>query len=288
MPYQHTRRDLHGSGLAPSKRRGQNFLVHQHTAERIADLAVPGPEAVVVEVGVGLGALTVPLARRARRVIGLEIDAGLIRWHQEQKILPDNVELRHLDILEADFAELMELCGGPLVIAANLPYNITSPFLFRLIEQHRFMARATIMLQLEVARRLQARPGTKDYGAPTVLLATCATVIPLLDLGPEEFHPRPKVDSQVVRIDFTLPAISGAALPAHAPATLKRLVHAAFQQRRKTLRNTLRALLPTARADELLAAVGLPPSIRAEQLDLAQFATLAGAMDRLPQGQEDA
>ncbi|OQX08203.1 MAG: ribosomal RNA small subunit methyltransferase A [Desulfobulbaceae bacterium A2] len=279
---------MHGSGLAPSKRRGQNFLVHQHTAERIAELAVPGPEAVVVEVGVGLGALTVPLARRARRVIGLEVDAGLIRWHEEKKILPDNVELRHQDILTADLAELAALCGGPLVIAANLPYNISSPFLFRLIEQHRFVQQATIMLQLELAQRLQARPGTKDYGVPTVLLATCATVTPLLSLGPDEFHPRPKVASQVVRLDFQPPPAGVAALPPHDPATLKRLVHAAFQQRRKTLRNSLRGLLSAEQADKVLATVGQPPSIRAETLDLAAFAALAGALDALAKGRDHA
>lgn len=283
MPFQHTRHDLQHSGLAPSKHRGQNFLVHQATAARIAELAVPHGEATVVEVGVGLGALTLELARRARRVIGLEVDAGLIRWHGVHRILPDNVSLRHQDILQADFAELAHDCGGRLVLAANLPYNISSPFLFRLIDEHVHLAQVTVLLQRELALRLLARPGSKDYGVPTILLATRATATPLLTLGPEEFHPRPKIDSQLLRLTFNPPPAHLAALPPHDPATLRRLVHAAFQQRRKTLRNILRSLLPQERITTVLAAVGLPPVIRAEQLDLRQFAALAGAIDVQPE-----
>ena len=200
--YQNSKAVLKQQGLAASKKLGQNFLTHRHTAKRIVDLADIGKQDVVVEVGVGLGALTVPLAEAAAQVIGLEADSGIIRLHEEQRDLPDNVRLLHRDVLEADFEELAELCGGRLKIVANLPYSISSPFLFKLIEQQGLIDYAVVMLQKEVAQRLTATPGTKAYGVPTVLLATCAVVKTLMRVAPEEFHPRPKVDSVVVRISF--------------------------------------------------------------------------------------
>lgn len=197
----HTKQMLRYQGLAPHKKLGQNFLIHAHTPRRIVDLAGIDPDDQVVEVGVGLGALTQPLAAAARSVIGIEADSGIIRLHQEQQDLPANVKLLHADVLKVDLASLLEP-GKRLKIVANLPYSISSPFLFRLIAHADLMDSAVVMLQKEVALRLMAEPGTKEYGAPTVLLASCAEVRPLLAVDRAEFHPRPKVDSLVIRISF--------------------------------------------------------------------------------------
>ena len=187
--------------LAPHKRLGQNFLVHSHTAQRIVDLAGLNPEDTVVEVGVGLGALTRPLSGVAARVIGVEADSGIIRLHEELQDLPENVRLVHADILKLNLAELCQ-DGARLKIVANLPYSISSPFLFHLIEHREHLHSAVIMLQKELGLRLSAQPGSKVYGAPTVLLAACADVEALLEVGPTEFHPQPQVDSLVLRLSF--------------------------------------------------------------------------------------
>ncbi len=131
MVYQKTKSILQRQGHAPHKKRVQNFLVHKHTAERIVELAAPGSDDIIIEVGVGLGALTHPLAVKVKRIIGIETASGLIRWHKQEKNLPENVELIHQDILKTDFIELAEKCGGRLKILANLPFSISAPFLFR-------------------------------------------------------------------------------------------------------------------------------------------------------------
>lgn len=269
---------LASRGLAPSKRLGQNFLVQRPTAEKIVRLAGVGPADTVVELGVGLGALTLPLAARVRRVIGIEIDAGLIRWHQEEGILPANVELVHQDLLQANFPALAAASGGRLKILANLPYSVSNPLLFKLIEDREAMAWAVLMLQKEVAGRLTASVGTKEYGILTVLLAACATVTPLFLLGPEQFHPRPKVESMVVRLDFEPPPERVRRLETHDRLLLHRVVKAAFQQRRKTVVNGLAAAWPEPgkkKWQELLAAAAIDPMVRAEKLALEDFVRLA-------------
>ena len=282
MFYQRSKTVLRQEGLAASKKLGQNFLVHRHTAECIADLAGLSKDDTAVEVGVGLGALTKPLAEAAGHVIGLEADSGIIRLHEERGGLPENVRLIHQDVLKADFAALAELCGGRLKIVANLPYSISTPFLFRLIEEAERMDFAVVMLQREVAERLMARPGTKEYGAPTVLLASCATIRPLLAVGPEAFHPRPKVDSLVVRITFHPIPDRVRELGDFDRRLFSGIVHAAFGQRRKTLRNALdNAALVSDKGSisRCIASAGLDPSIRAERLALEDFVRLSRAID---------
>ena len=277
MTHQQTRHFLKRQGLAPHKKLGQNFLVHAHTSRRIVDLAGLGPEDQVIEVGVGLGALTRPLAEVACRVIGVEADSGIVRLHQEQQDLPANVELLHADILKVDFAELTEP-GQRLKIVANLPYSISTPFLFRLIDHAERMDFAVVMLQKEVAQRLMAEPGSKEYGSPTVLLASCATVRALLAIGPGEFHPRPKVDSLVVRIAFHPQPERVRALGAFDRILFARVVHAAFGQRRKTLCNALdnAALVSDKRIlSQSIASAGIDPSTRAERLVLEDFVRLS-------------
>ncbi len=281
-----TRTALQNHKLAPKKRFGQNFLVHRQTAEAIVRAAGVGSEDLVVEVGVGLGALTAPLAAAARQVIGYEIDSGIIRLHQEEGRLADNVSLRHQDILKVDFAELAGECGGPLQIVANLPYSISNPFLFKLIDNAASVATATVMLQKEVAERLTAATGSKEYGVPTVLLASCAVVRTLMRLSPAEFHPRPKVDSLVVQVDFRGGFHPGLAASPGGYPLLRRVVRTCFNQRRKTILNTLCDLLPasTERADrrqlviEAIAMAGLQPARRPETLELIDFLRLCNSL----------
>ncbi|MDR3631768.1 MAG: 16S rRNA (adenine(1518)-N(6)/adenine(1519)-N(6))-dimethyltransferase RsmA [Desulfocapsaceae bacterium] len=301
--YSKTRQALQDHSLTPKKRFGQNFLVHRRTAEAIVRAGEVCKEDTIVEVGVGLGALTIPIAEAAGQVFGLEIDSGIIRLHQEERDLPANVTLIHADVLKSDFGRLAEQCGGPLKIMANLPYSISNPFLFKLIENRERMAWATIMLQKEVAERLTAPPGTKEYGVPTVMLQSCATVRTLMTLKPAEFHPRPKIDSVVVRIDFS-PVERLKGLPGYDHAIFRRIVRAAFGQRRKTLLNALCSaelfgFLPEkgkAAGKELtggiIQAAGLAPDIRAEVLALEDYIHLAietsRLIDSLSAGQEEA
>jgi len=284
-----TRSSLAKHHLAPKKRFGQNFLVNPSTAQAIVHAGKVTSDDIIIEVGVGLGALTRPLAATAAKVIGLEIDSGIIRYHQEENDLPDNVTLMHQDILKADFQLLADLAQGPIKIMANLPYSISNPFLFKLIENQDKMAWATIMLQKEVADRLTAQPGTKEYGVPTVLLGACATVTRLLTLKPGEFHPRPKIDSVVVRINFDRQGNRLSALPAYDHLLFHRVVRAAFSQRRKTLLNTLSSAgLFSDAADQEKATIkqltetairkaGIAPTARAEDLTLAEFIRLTQA-----------
>jgi len=284
MTHVPTKKFLKRQGLAPHKKLGQNFLVHERTPKRIVDLAGVGPEDRVIEVGVGLGALTRPLAAACAHVVGLEADAGIVRLHQEQQDLPANVELIHADVLKVDLASLVAP-GERLKIVANLPYSISTPFLFRLIDQAHLMDFAVVMLQKEVALRLMAQPGTKEYGAPTVLLAACAEVRPLLAVNPAEFHPRPKVDSLVIRIGFQPKPVRVQALGDFNRVLLGRIVHAAFGQRRKTLLNGLTSAGLTPDKTTLtrcIEAAGLVPSVRAETLTLEDFVRLCRALDHGP------
>ena len=288
--YGDTRKSLREEKLAPKKQLGQNFLVHKATAEAVARCGKIAPDDIIIEVGVGLGALTQPIAEQAGQVIGLEVDSGLVRFHKEKEDLPENVTLLHQDILKADFDELFRLSKGRLKIMANLPYSISNPFLFKLIEHQEKVDWATVILQKEVADRLTAKPGTKQYGIPTVLLQSCATVQSLLTLKPGEFHPRPKIDSVVVRIEFFNTHQRD---ESYDRLLLQKIVRAAFSQRRKTLLNTLSgAGFFRARTDgdkkqekqlckEAILKAGLSPTVRAEVLDLEQFIDLTGVFASL-------
>ncbi|MCP4340596.1 MAG: ribosomal RNA small subunit methyltransferase A [Desulfobulbaceae bacterium] len=236
---QNTRETLKSNKLAPKKRFGQNFLVHKPTAEAIVRAGKVRSTDIILEVGVGLGALTLPLASMAQHVFGYEIDSGIIRFHEEEGDLPANVTLVHQDILTADFQKIAEQCGGSLKILANLPYSISNPFIFKLIENKSLISNATIMLQKEVAERLMAAPNTKDYGVPTVLLASCASVQKLMTLKPGEFHPRPKVDSVVINIDFLDASKQATTECEYDYFLFRQLVRTSFNQRRKTILNTL-------------------------------------------------
>lgn len=283
MPSQNTiRAILKDSRLAPHKSLGQNFLTNPQVALRIVEEAGIASTDCIIELGVGLASLTVPLATRAARVIGLEIDAGIISWHKEQQLLPANVELRHQDLLAADFTKLAEETGAPLKIVANLPYSVSSPLLFKLLDNAESLDWAVLMVQKEVADRLTATSNTKEYGILTVLFAPLATVSRLFLVGPGNFHPKPKVDSTVIRILFKRAGQKGFVPPQWL--IFKRLVKSAFQQRRKTLLNALAAssLFPDGKPQVrvLLQEAGINERKRAEDLQANDYMTLTRLYSR--------
>jgi len=270
--------------LAPKKRFGQNFLINRNVSEKIVKLAGIHPDDTITEVGVGFGALTRFLALTCKRVIGFEIDSGIIRYHREEGSLPENVTLVHQDIMQADFEKLAMESGGRLKIIANLPYSISNPFLFKLTEHNDKMEWAVLMLQKEVAQRLTAIAGTKDYGILTVYMAACASVKKLLDLGPQHFHPRPKVDSQVVKITFYPEPERKTALPDYDKGYFRKIVNAAFQQRRKTLVNALSAINLIGADKKIIAdsleKMGLDSRIRGERLSVEDFVDLTNILQQ--------
>jgi len=269
-------------GLRPKKTLGQNFLVHPHQARRIVDALEPGQDETVVEIGAGLGALTVHLARAARRVVALERDPALARFLREE-IFPEAPEVTVLcqDVLKFDFLGFSRETGRPLAVVGNLPYQITSPLLFKLLEQRQALSRAVLMMQQEVGARLMAKPGTKDYGVLTVLLRHDFAIQRLFTLGPANFYPPPQVDSVVLLLT---PA--AASPPARDRDLLARVVKAAFGQRRKTLNNTL-----TARAEgfglepeqlrAIFADLNIDPKRRGETLSLAEFVAVSNKISEL-------
>lgn len=265
--------------LAPTKKLGQNFLVHRHTAERIIEKAQVEASDTIIEFGVGLGALTIPLAERVKKVIGLEIDSGIIAFHGKQQDLPENVELLHQDLLKADLPKLAAQAQGNLKIMANLPYSITNPLLFKLVDNAAVIDWAVLMVQKEVGLRLTAGISTKEYGVLTVLLAGCAEVERLFEVGPGHFHPRPKVDSVVLRMRFRPQPARVQTLPGHSHALLRAIVNSAFQQRRKTIANALFAgnfhTLGKQGIDEILRQANLSPRLRAENLTIEDYVRLA-------------
>jgi 16S rRNA (adenine1518-N6/adenine1519-N6)-dimethyltransferase len=255
-------------GLAPSRERGQNFLRSEETARRIVTAAGVTPEDAVVEIGPGLGRLTLPIAAVARRVIALEVDRGLVRVLGEMG-LPPNVEVRHEDALRADLGGLARELGPPCLLLGNLPYSIAGRLLGGLLGPRTPFRRLGFMLQREVAQRALAAPGSPDWGPLGVFARLWARGERVLELSPDEFEPRPRVRSAFVIFD-----------PQPGPpdvdaASVRAIVRAAFRHRRKTLRGSLRRALPDA--DRTLERAGIDPRRRAETLSETEFVSLARA-----------
>ncbi|MHC1744105.1 MAG: 16S rRNA (adenine(1518)-N(6)/adenine(1519)-N(6))-dimethyltransferase RsmA [Syntrophobacteraceae bacterium] len=261
----------------PRKRFGQHFLSQPGTAERIVDAAGLGPEDVVVEVGPGLGALTRFLVPRVKELHLVELDRDLAEYLTVQlgESSP-HVTVHQRDVLLFELAELQQSLGTPLVVVGNLPYNISSPLVFRLLEALGAVDRAVFMVQKEVGDRLAAAPGSKDYGVLSVLLGVYAHVRPLFTVGPGQFYPPPKVDSLVLKIAFrTDPLASPSEL-----GSIRSLVNAAFQQRRKTIANALKPLVKGSKEliDGILIEAGIDPMRRPETLSPEQYVRIAAAL----------
>jgi len=258
------------------KRFGQHFLTAEW-ARKVVGVIAPAPHDVFLEIGPGTGALTKPLAASAKEVVAVEIDRDLATELASQ--VPGNVSIVTGNFLDIDAESLVRETAPAdgLRVAGNLPYNVSSPILFRLIELHqrtRLLRDATVMLQREVVERLTARPGTRDYGVLTVFVRRLADVEPLLTLPPGAFRPAPKVFSAVARLRFTEPKV---ALP--RPDLFERLVKTIFSQRRKTLANALKPLCPgPGAATALVARAGIDSRRRPGTLDLPELAALTALL----------
>jgi 16S rRNA (adenine1518-N6/adenine1519-N6)-dimethyltransferase len=276
----HPRDILRERGLAASKERGQSFLTQPATARAIVESAGVGPGELVVEIGPGLGALTLPLAERAGRVKAVELDRGVFQALEEiiAAAGAGNVDLVHADALGLDWPALAAEAAGPVLVVGNLPYSASSPLLFRLLEHPGCWRRATLMLQEEVARRLAAGPGSRDYGRLSVLVQAWCSLEQGLAVGPGQFFPRPRVASRVVHLEPLARPLAPEA--AEDRAWFARVVKAAFSQRRKTLANSLSAGLGRERAEvaAALAAAGVDPGRRAESLTIPELGRAAGAL----------
>jgi 16S rRNA (adenine1518-N6/adenine1519-N6)-dimethyltransferase len=263
-------------GLRPKKSLGQHFLLHPHQARRIVAALDATGEDVVVEIGPGLGALTVLLADTAREVVALEVDAFLADYlRRELFAAAPQVRIIQEDVLKFDLAGLSRQAGQALKVAGNLPYHITSPLLFKLMEEKAAVARAVLMVQEEVGDRLLARPGGKDYGILSVLAQYHFTLERLFSLSPANFYPPPQVRSVVLRLQPAAPEVR-----ALDERLFSRVVKSAFAQRRKTLKNTLAAQAGAfgLHPEEVLAMVqemGIDPVRRAETMSVAQYVEIS-------------
>jgi 16S rRNA (adenine1518-N6/adenine1519-N6)-dimethyltransferase len=258
--------------MAVRKRFGQHFLHDPSVIRRIVDAVAPSSGERVVEVGPGRGALTWSLLARAKQLDVIEIDRDLAHSLAADPRAQAHLRVHLENVLDTDFLRL-RADGPPLRIVGNLPYNISTPLLFRLLGQRAAIADMHFMLQREVVERMAAAPGGKDYGRLTVMLAAHAEVQALFEVGPGAFHPKPKVWSAIVRLR-----------PSAEPrfdigddGALRTLVTAAFSHRRKTLRNGLKGLLTA----EDIETCGIDPQLRPETLAPAQFGLLAVRYSRL-------
>lgn len=274
-------------GFSFRKKYGQNFLIDPRVLNKIVDAAQIGPEDTVLEIGPGIGTLTQYLAERAKRVIAVEIDGSLLPILEDTLSEYGNVRIIHGDILKVDLEQLIreENHGEPIRIAANLPYYITTPIIMNLLERRIPAKSITVMVQREVAQRMQAGPGGKDYGALSLAVQYYAETYLAANVPPNCFIPRPEVSSAVIRLTpYAKPPVR-----VRDEKLMFALIRAAFGQRRKTLFNGLRGTpgLPFD-AETAAAAIreaGLRPDVRGETLTLEQFAGLTDILISLSESE---
>lgn len=262
------------------KKFGQNFLIDPNILTRIVEAAEISKEDCVLEIGPGIGTMTQYLAEQAGRVVAVEIDKSLLPILEETLAGYDNVTLINADILKVDINRIIEEenQGRPVKVVANLPYYITTPIIMGLFESHVPLQSVTVMVQKEVADRMQVGPGTKDYGALSLAVQYYAKPEIVANVPPNCFIPRPNVGSAVIRLTrYQEPPVQ-----VENEARLFALIRAAFNQRRKTLVNGLSNApglgVTKEQAAEALEHLGLSPTIRGEALTLEQFACLAGEL----------
>ena len=256
----------------PRKRFGQHFLHDRNVIARIVAALAPRPDDHIVEIGPGKGALTRELATHLTHFDAVELDRDLLA-RLEAEFPRDGLTLHNADALKFDFCKIAS-GGGKLRVIGNLPYNISTPLLFHLLDQAGCIEDMLFMLQKEVVERLRAAPGGKDYGRLSVMIQYRCAVEKLFDVAPGAFTPPPKVDSAVVRlVPHATPPVA-----VNDEAQFSQAVRAAFASRRKTLRNNLKGLLSA----EDMTALGIDPTRRAETLSLAEFAALSNAMPSAP------
>lgn len=275
-----------GADAVPSKEQmpaksklGQNFLRDRTAIEGIADALGELSQKTTVEIGPGLGAITERIAARAKRLVAVEFDHQLaLRLRVHFDTFGERVRIVEEDVLHFNFAALAAEAGEPLAVVGNLPYYITSPILLRLAAQHAALDRAVLMVQREVADRVCAAPGTRDYGLLSVTTQMYGPVTRLFTLPPEAFSPPPEVHSTVFRWRFA-PRFEELGVEEKSFLQVAKI---AFAQKRKTLGNNLRAAkIETAQIEGALAAAKIDSRVRAETLRLEEFAALTRALGPL-------
>ncbi len=258
-----------------SKALGQNFIVNPSVCPRIAEEGGAAPGVGVIEIGAGIGVLTAELARRADKVVCIEIDSRLLPILAETLGEFQNVTIRNEDVMKADLPAIIakEFPGMEVVVCANLPYYITSPILMSLLEQQLPIRSITVMVQREAARRICAPPGSRESGAISAAVRYYSEPRILFPVSRGSFLPAPEVDSSVIRLDV----LSAPAVQVKSQETFFAVVRGAFSQRRKTILNTLSAALGLTKEElrPLLEAAGVSPGVRAEELTLPQFAAIS-------------
>jgi 16S rRNA (adenine1518-N6/adenine1519-N6)-dimethyltransferase len=267
-----TRAVLAAHGLSLKKSLGQHFLVDDNIVRKIIELARLTPDTAVLEIGPGIGTLTVALCAAAGAVVAVERDADLLPVLDDVARECGNLEVVRADAVAVDIARLTTPLGPPTAMVANLPYAVAATVVLRMFEEMPSLESATVMVQSEVAARMAAVPGRKDYGAYTVKLRMYATPAGSFDVPAGCFMPPPRVESRVLRLERAVHPAS----PEERHATA-RLVEAAFSQRRKTIRNSVLASTGWSGAvfDEALSAAGIDGRRRAETLSVDEFVGLS-------------
>lgn len=270
-------------GFDFQKKFGQNFLIDGRVLEKIMDAAEISEEDCVLEIGPGIGTMTQYLAERAGKVIAVEIDGNLIPILNETLCEYDNVTILNEDILKLDIGALVEKENQekPIKVVANLPYYITTPIIMGLFERHVPLDNITVMVQKEVADRMQVGPGTKDYGALSLAVQYYAKPYIVANVPPNCFIPRPSVASAVIRLTrYSEPPVK-----VHSEKRMFQLIRASFNQRRKTLVNGIgnapEVEFTKEETAQALANLGYSPTIRGEALTLEAFARLSDELERL-------
>ncbi|PWM05793.1 MAG: 16S rRNA (adenine(1518)-N(6)/adenine(1519)-N(6))-dimethyltransferase [Clostridiales bacterium] len=265
------------------KKFGQNFLIDPHVLDKIVDAAQITKDDFVLEIGPGIGTLTQYLCENARQVLAVEIDDKLIPILKETLQPYDNVEVLHGDILKQDIQQIADTYndGKPIKVVANLPYYITTPIIMELFESHVPLANVTVMVQKEVADRMKAEPGTKDYGALSLAVQYYAKPYIAAFVPPNCFMPRPNVGSAVIRLD----CLTRVPVEVHNEKLMFRLIRASFNQRRKTLQNGIansaELSFTKEQAARAIEQAGFDVRIRGEKLGLEEFARLADELERM-------
>lgn len=266
---------LRAWNIRAKKQLGQHFLADPSIAQMIVSRAKILPKDIVVEIGAGLGALTIPLARKAKKVYAVEKDHQICKLLRAELLANDitNTMIIPKNILHVDYGSITEDDHRSMVVMGNLPYNISSQILVQLIHSRESISRAILMFQKELARRITARVGTKDYGRLTVMLCYCADIETVATIAASAFFPAPKVDSEVLEIRFK----TKREYPSHDEALLFKVIKAAFGNRRKTLKNALAASglnVDSQTALRALTMAEIDPVRRAETLSVSEFISL--------------
>lgn len=270
---QHAQTFFRSNRTYPKKQLGQHFLINPDVLSIIVDAGEVSKTDVVIEIGAGLGCLTAALSQQAKYVIAIEVDSILHAELESQFKVDEHIQIIHADILEIPIPSIIPQDTCPKVIA-NLPYGITTPILWKLLEHTHQISNCILMMQWEVAERIVAKPGGKDYGALTIGVSYYADSDLIVRLSPENFYPAPQVDSALLKLTM----LKKPRVVVNDEVHFFRVVREAFRSRRKMLKNSLRRFATAETLRRTLTELNIAPERRAETLDITEFAALANSL----------